>query len=320
MKFGGRSHTFDDFIRCKDGNYAVLIAGERRLRAMRLIPEFNNGKAAFEAKVFEVKNAEVFAELIKLQAAENLHEQPAAYQFAVAIYTLYRLGRYRSVAEFVSTAGSAVGEKRARDALSFFTLPEAVRAMTEKNVLAYSTAVELSYYQTALAKRMQKQLWNGNGTATSSKSQEDLPPELESRLEADIIAKAQLVIAHRISARRLRELRKHWLDELCYFQPSFELEQQTSRQLNQDLERLALSSLRRAANQAAYALRNSKEAASMLVAALDAGNGSSKVLEELMAKLDISESSLIGELSRIIDRYDAKRTLGLSAFIVSNEQ
>ncbi len=293
-----RQRSFADFVKHDDGHFLVLIAGERRLRAMERLDQFRLNRSSIEAKVYQIESPADFPALLKFQAAENLHEKPSAYRFAVSVYTLYKLGNYNSVSEFIKKDGSAVGEKRARNAINFFSLPDNVRSMTEKGVLSYSTAIELASYKNTLTKELRKLTSN---TPNTDPDQEDEATQINEYVAADVFAKALLVVSRGLSNDAVRGLRKSWVEELRYFQPDFFGGTiATENDCIKRLEQLTVRTLKDIAGEATRALRRSSEAFSVLLEALN--NGASNPVKSSLA---IALNDISDENESLVEHFTA---------------
>lgn len=143
----GTDVDFNTFFQRGDGYYDILDAGERRLRSMRKKEEDLGDPPGTYGVDCKVRYASLFAEVIKIQFDENLHEGVAPHQAAKSIRQAFYIGKkeglFSNVQEFLKF--SALKEDATRKALAYFELPTQVREMveSEKGGLTYSMAIEL---------------------------------------------------------------------------------------------------------------------------------------------------------------------------------
>ncbi len=133
---------FRDFVMNPDGRYYILAAGERRIRAMKIIAARENEFYDARCVIRQPTNS---AEIISLQVAENIHEAPSALQYAKSIRQAFFIGKkeglYNNLQDFLPY--SPKKEEATRDALRFFELPHQVQQLVEGGALTYSLALEL---------------------------------------------------------------------------------------------------------------------------------------------------------------------------------
>lgn len=139
------------YIENEDGNYWVLIAGERRLRA---IDSTVDSKGYDPEKVFiscQIRTCESSLDMMRSQAAENIYNAPRPFQYATIIHEIYRLGLeaglYETEAEFIREHSPA-GREATKNALRFFKLPSYVRDYVAQDEIGYGhSLILLDYYQ-----------------------------------------------------------------------------------------------------------------------------------------------------------------------------
>lgn len=142
------------------GNYYyVLIAGERRYRALNQLTEHacsvcskEYGKQGCFSRHFpqglEARVCDNIPpmEAVYRQASENTHNSLRPEEEAPYFDRMFRVARMRdahmSLAEFARRVGK--GEDKVRDALRFCSLPEAVQEMVVKRAIPYGMAVEIA--------------------------------------------------------------------------------------------------------------------------------------------------------------------------------
>ncbi len=144
-------------LRSYRGRYLVLIAGERRLRACRMLQRegctdhrprgcyrLHTGDERVKATVcFGVQPFDV----LELQASENIHLRLPLYEEAEFYDRYYRFlcrarGEVVSLAEFGRRVGRSYD--MVRDALRFVQLPEQVREHVSRGEISYSNACILA--------------------------------------------------------------------------------------------------------------------------------------------------------------------------------
>jgi hypothetical protein len=146
-----------------DGRYCILIAGERRMRALSRIWEFGCSecrelhgqedvgacyKRHFGGKTVEVRLGEhlpVFGALFR-QLSENTHKHVPAHEEALAYAQFFKLIRFIepgfSLTQFAREVGR--GPETIRNAIRYCELPPSIQGVVERGQVLYGIAVELS--------------------------------------------------------------------------------------------------------------------------------------------------------------------------------
>lgn len=128
-------------LKRRRGYYFILLAGERRFRALRRIGT-KRGRANVCVNVKPI-------EALFLQMSENTHRPVPPHEEAQAYYQLFKLIREAdpefSMAAFARNVGRA--PSTIRNALRFAELPLRVRKYVEDGFVPYGMAVELSRLQ-----------------------------------------------------------------------------------------------------------------------------------------------------------------------------
>lgn len=143
-----------------DGTVKFLIAGHRRKRALyQLADRFNidPDDITVSASVYEDPS---FAEALRLQLSENVHERPPVQDEARAIERFYRdvvkqQGTPPPIREFASQLG--FGETKVRDALAFASLPGEIQGLTDRGLVSYSIVKRFKPLQDAYEKLYRKE-------------------------------------------------------------------------------------------------------------------------------------------------------------------
>lgn len=161
----GAAHHIRQLHRAKDGYYYVLIAGERRTRALWHLHECGCRAHIDIAKPRKLKKGACLGEhfpdrlisvtiytdlsadeALEIQLSENTHEQVPEHEEASVYSALFRARRMRnkrySLRQFAHEVGRP--ERWVRRALRFCDLPDAVKGQVEQNELRYTVAAELS--------------------------------------------------------------------------------------------------------------------------------------------------------------------------------
>ncbi len=148
----GKDYSLKDLkkmSRRNKGSYAVLVAGERRFRAIKL--NLSNNPTA--PKVVDVRICEDIApvEALYIQLSENTHKSVPPHEEARAYSQVFRMIRQVkpnfSIAAFARHVGRS--PETIKRALRFCDLPEDIQQATEKRLIPYGIAVELSRLQEA---------------------------------------------------------------------------------------------------------------------------------------------------------------------------
>lgn len=133
------------------GKYPVLIAGERRFRAIKRIVANEEGE--FSQKYFADKQIPVnfhynisSLAFISIQVSENIHRRVPAHEEAAYFERYYRAfrlmkGKTFSVAQFAKEVGRSATS--VREAIKFCYLPVKVKNFVKRGELSYTLACEL---------------------------------------------------------------------------------------------------------------------------------------------------------------------------------
>jgi ParB/RepB/Spo0J family partition protein len=137
-KLWGTGYQLEDLVETSTGRYLILLAGERRYRAVSSL-----GWYRVEAKVWSDLDP-FFA--LSLQFAENIHHPLPAHREAEAYDMMYRLleseDRKPTLAEFARKMGRS--PETIRKALRFTSLPLSIRELVSGKTIRYGHAVELA--------------------------------------------------------------------------------------------------------------------------------------------------------------------------------
>ncbi|HRH32598.1 MAG TPA: hypothetical protein PK720_00380 [bacterium] len=148
-KVWGTKHSLKNFRQYKN-KYIILIAGEKRFRAIKLIladkkkyhqTHFKDGKVLATSH----NNITSF-NFINIQVSENIHCRPPVYEEAEYFERYYRAfrffkGKSFSIAAFAKKVGRSAPV--VREAIKFCGLPEKIRDLVYKGEITYSIACEL---------------------------------------------------------------------------------------------------------------------------------------------------------------------------------
>lgn len=150
-KAWGTRFSLSRFKKQVDGTYAVLIAGERRLRSIKEI--ILNATNIYSQQFFKDRQVAVVFHynipsltFISIQVSENIHRRPPAHEEAAYFEKYYRAlkvlrGKKFSVAEFAREIGRSA--QSVGQAIKFCYLPTTVRKFVEQGMLSYTIACEL---------------------------------------------------------------------------------------------------------------------------------------------------------------------------------
>lgn len=121
----------------------VLIAGEKRVRACRLLVERGEQVEDVFCNIFE--NLTPIA-MALLQASENIHEQVPAHEEAWFLESTWRALKIVDPAFTFTDFAKAVGrsDQTIRNALRFALLPERIQGFVSSSLLVYGVAVQLA--------------------------------------------------------------------------------------------------------------------------------------------------------------------------------
>lgn len=128
--------------------YYILIAGERRLRALKQLQKTSSESGPgepFEVGVSLCSDIPL-EEYFYLQASENTYRPVPPAQEAWFYYNLFKALRRKNAKYPLAWFAREVGrsESTIRAALRFCELPPSVRDFVEKGVLVYGTAIQIS--------------------------------------------------------------------------------------------------------------------------------------------------------------------------------
>lgn len=169
--------------------FYVLIAGERRFRALRYL--WNNGcetcRATFGTKIegacflrhfphglipVNVKVGFTPYDALTDQFAENTHHRPRPEEEAIGFRVFYELMRVREPILTVSEFARRIGhnEGRVRAALRYTHLPEFVQAAVAEGKIPYSSAIALERYHRERSDVIELEYWLTRAIAESEMS------------------------------------------------------------------------------------------------------------------------------------------------------
>lgn len=128
-------------VAAEDGSTTLLIGGHRRKRALYQLAERCGIQPSRMEVAANVHENISFAEALRLQLSENVHERPPVQDEARAIERFYQdvvrqHGTEPSIKQFAVQLGFS--ETKVRDALAFARLPSELQELTEKGLLSYS--------------------------------------------------------------------------------------------------------------------------------------------------------------------------------------
>lgn len=227
-----------------DGTVKFLIAGHRRKRALyQLADRFNidPDDITVSASVYEDPS---FAEALRLQLSENVHERPPVQDEARAIERFYRdvvsqQGTPPPIREFASQLG--FGETKVRDALAFASLPGEIQGLTDRGLVSYSIVKRFKPLQDAY-ERLYRREQSGV-----------LPEELSELVRDSLMTDAARLLSSRLDRSETRA--NIYIDNITKAvearvnsqTPLFEWASQTPKQMRdraaQKLSRQAVQSL-----------------------------------------------------------------------------
>lgn len=150
------------------GYYHVIIAGERRLRALGILwnegclacREKNGGKPVANGKCWkqhygtqiikvDVPKTKDYRELLETQLAENVHDRPLPHEEAEAVAQLTVFLKsenprisYANIAKRIGRTGDFVARS-----MAFYSLPASIRTLVRENRIRYGVAIELARLQ-----------------------------------------------------------------------------------------------------------------------------------------------------------------------------
>ncbi len=126
--------------------YFILLAGERRTRAYKLLVERGLADAAYWA---DVRSSLAPVVALEIQLAENTHVSVPHAEEAHAYNRLFRFERTRrpqlSMAQFARRVGRSA--MWVSNALRFCELPETIQNLVENGMFAYGSALQLTRLQ-----------------------------------------------------------------------------------------------------------------------------------------------------------------------------
>lgn len=128
--------------RASDGRFQVLLAGERRTRAYRLLIEEGRAESWYWA---DVRRSIEPRAALEIQLAENTHRQVPPHEEADAIDRLFRYERTchgTTLTLFAKRIGRS--SSWVRNALRYIELPEQVQVLVRQGYLPYGGAVQIA--------------------------------------------------------------------------------------------------------------------------------------------------------------------------------
>ncbi|MFA7201398.1 MAG: hypothetical protein WC099_00090 [Candidatus Paceibacterota bacterium] len=139
-----KTHLDDSQFVLYQGQYCFLIAGERRLRATRLLIEQGRYDKEFRNRIKAVLCVGISAEeAIKLQISENVRDPVRPDEEALFITRCFRFYKRKdmSLAEFSRIMMKS--PETIKQALRFTNVPRYIQTATENNVISFGVACEL---------------------------------------------------------------------------------------------------------------------------------------------------------------------------------
>lgn len=138
-----------------DDSYPILIAGERRFRAIKRILADTQGQYSqehFKDRKIPTSFHYNISSLafISIQVSENIHRRPPAHEEAAYFERYYRAlrlirGKKFSIPEFAREVGRSANS--VREAIKFCYLPNEIRKKVKDKDITYSIACELARLQ-----------------------------------------------------------------------------------------------------------------------------------------------------------------------------
>lgn len=149
--------------------YSVIVAGERRLRALELLwnegcqdcQNRNQGKKVPHGKCLikhlgsstitvRVPQTQDPKQLLALQLSENIHERPNVHEEAEAIAKFAIFMKMENKSLSYSNMAKRMGKspEMVSRALSFYDLPDSIRNFVREDVIKYGHALELARLKT----------------------------------------------------------------------------------------------------------------------------------------------------------------------------
>jgi len=147
--WGTNKQTEELKINHEDQNFYILIAGERRLRAIRLLKaNLDSGlERIFPQEKIDVRicNNPSPKDFLFRQASENIHRRPPSWEEAKFYTSLFDILREENKKYSVSQFARDVGKDREtiKRAVQFCLLPKFIQNAVENKKLVYGVACEL---------------------------------------------------------------------------------------------------------------------------------------------------------------------------------
>ena len=131
----------EDFQSHTDGYFYVVIAGHRRLTAVRLL-DWDE----IEAKIYFISDSR---DILRIQLAENTHHAVKAEERAIAIIESYRYdimhGNAKDKKDFINQNKNKYCPRIINDAIAFAELPIEIQNFIFSNNIPYEVGVKLSH-------------------------------------------------------------------------------------------------------------------------------------------------------------------------------
>lgn len=202
------------FTPTEQGTYFVLVAGERRYRAIGSIVESRRYDPDAVTVTCQVRSCTSLQDMMGSQVAENMYYAPRPFQYATIIREVYRLGReaglHKTEEEFIRDHSPA-GRTATKNALLFHKMPAFVRDYVAQDKLGYGHSIILHAYYDAYRQKL----------GAMDIPEDEKSKLLQTRLESRILK----VIAEGWTKSKLESVIPGWISELDFEQPElFEAE------------------------------------------------------------------------------------------------
>lgn len=304
----GTNVDFGSYVPNENGNYYILVAGERRYRAISSIIEEDGLSPDAVSVSSQVRTTSSFLDMMGVQVAENVYGRPKAHQYAKILYQIYTLGleagAYSGPEDFLREAKG--GRVAAKNALTYFELPSYIHELVDAGKFKYGYALAVHPFYVAYRKHLQEIEFE--------------PEELEGQLKDMMESRIAMVVRKGWRKSEIEQKVVSWVDEFRYKQMDWaeHMIGQNNEGLR-EIERNKLLRMRREeVNSASRSIRGAIEALG-IVSGFDAQTGQYRTLDPQMRALlgrnldrDLRG---IGEMLDLI--HSAYRGTGLGAYAMA---
>jgi hypothetical protein len=141
----GNGYDINNYSPDVDGNYYLVIAGHSRVEAIEMIAWENpENRNILECKIYDSPSPQ---EIISIQLAENIHQQPSKERQAIAIVETYHYGlnhgEWDNKADFIRKNEGKFSKYSLDQAMHFASLPQDIRGFVSTGAFSYVASVEL---------------------------------------------------------------------------------------------------------------------------------------------------------------------------------